>query len=141
MKIKYENDLIDINFLNLKDKLVKIKRVSKVTKGRREFSFSSIVIKGDYKGIIGYGIGKSKEIADSIFKAGEKANKNLIRVPIKNFTIPFELSYKFCSSKIYLYPAKIGTGIIAGSSARILLELAGINNIYTKFIGSTNVCN
>lgn len=136
-----KKDFININNLNLKEKLVKIKRVCKVTKGRRDFSFSSIVIKGNYKGIVGYGIGKSKEISDSIYKAGEKAKKNLIIVPIINYTIPYEFNFKYCSTKIYLYPAKKGTGIIAGSNARIILELAGINNIYTKFIGSSNVYN
>ncbi|MDH3004222.1 MAG: 30S ribosomal protein S5 [Candidatus Shikimatogenerans sp. JK-2022] len=136
-----EKNIINPNDFNLKEKLVNIKRVCKVTKGRREFSFTSIVIKGNYEGIVGYGIGKSKEISDSIYKAGEIAKKNLIKVPIKNFTIPYEFNLKYCSSKIYLYPAKKGTGIIAGSSSRILLELAGINNIYTKFIGSPNVCN
>ncbi|WGH25488.1 MAG: 30S ribosomal protein S5 [Candidatus Shikimatogenerans bostrichidophilus] len=127
--------------LNLKEKLVKIKRVCKVTKGRRDFSFSSIVVKGNYNGIVGYGIGKSKDISDSILKASEKAKMQLILVPIENGTIPYEISYKYCSSKINLYPAKEGTGVIAGGSARIILELAGINNIFAKFIGSSNIYN
>ncbi|WGH24847.1 MAG: 30S ribosomal protein S5 [Candidatus Shikimatogenerans bostrichidophilus] len=136
-----KNKFIDPKNLILKEKLVKIRRVCKVTKGRREFSFSTIVIKGNKDGVVGYGIGKSKEIADSIYKAGERAKKRLINVPIINGTIPYKYSFKFCNSKIILYPAKIGSGIIAGSSARILLELAGINNIYTKFLGSSNVYN
>ncbi|WGH25401.1 MAG: 30S ribosomal protein S5 [Candidatus Shikimatogenerans bostrichidophilus] len=139
MLIIKKKDFINKN--NLKEKLVKIKRVCKVTKGRRDFSFTTIVVKGNFKGIVGYGIGKSKEISDSIYKASQKANKNLILIPIKNYTIPYQLKFKYCSSIIYLYPAKIGTGVIAGSSARIVLELAGINNIYTKFIGSSNVYN
>lgn len=132
---------INPNNLNLKEKLVKIKRVCKVTKGRRYFSFSSIVVKGNYNGIVGYGMGKSKEISDSIYKAGEKAKKNLIKVPIINETIPYEQSFKYCSSKINLYPANKGTGVIAGGSARIVLELAGIKNIFSKFIGSSNIYN
>ncbi|WGH25030.1 MAG: 30S ribosomal protein S5 [Candidatus Shikimatogenerans bostrichidophilus] len=141
MIIKKKKLFFSFNNLSIKEKVVKIKRVCKVTKGRREFSFTSIVVKGDNKGLVGYGVGKSKEISDSISKASVKANKNLIIVPIKNKTIPFEFMFKYCSTKIYLYPAREGTGIIAGSSARILLELSGINNIYTKFIGSSNVCN
>ncbi|MDH3004438.1 MAG: 30S ribosomal protein S5 [Candidatus Shikimatogenerans sp. JK-2022] len=141
MLIIREKKIINPSNYNLKEKLVKIKRVCKVTKGRREFSFTSIVVKGDYKSIIGYGVGKSKEISDSILKASNKSKNNLIFVPIINYTIPYEFSFKYCSTKINLYPAKLGTGIIAGSSARILLELSGIKNIYVKFIGSTNVFN
>ncbi|WGH25767.1 MAG: 30S ribosomal protein S5 [Candidatus Shikimatogenerans bostrichidophilus] len=133
--------IINFNNLELNEKLVKIKRVCKVTKGRRDFSFSTIVIKGNNKGIVGYGMGKSKEISDAIYKAGEKAKKNLIMVPIINDTIPYEQSFKYCSSKIFLFPANKGTGVIAGGSARIVLELAGIKNIFSKFIGSSNVYN
>ncbi|MDH3003721.1 MAG: 30S ribosomal protein S5 [Candidatus Shikimatogenerans sp. JK-2022] len=132
-----------INYFNLKlkDKIVKIKRVCKVTKGRRDYKFSTIIVKGNYNGIVGYGKGKSKDISDSIYKASEIANKRLIKIPIKNYTIPHEQYFKYCSSKIYLYPANIGTGIIAGGSARIILELSGIKNIYSKFIGSSNIYN
>ncbi|MDH3004922.1 MAG: 30S ribosomal protein S5 [Candidatus Shikimatogenerans sp. JK-2022] len=127
--------------LNFKEKLVKIKRVCKVTKGRRDFSFSSIVVKGDCQGIVGYGMGKSRDISESIKKASEKANKKLIIVPIINGTIPYKINFKYCSTRINLYPAKIGTGVIAGLSARIIFELAGIENIFAKFFGSTNILN
>ncbi|WGH26122.1 MAG: 30S ribosomal protein S5 [Candidatus Shikimatogenerans bostrichidophilus] len=136
-----KKNFINPNNLNLIDKLIKIKRVCKVTKGRRYFSFSSIIVKGNKNGIVGYGMGKSKEITDSIFKASEKAKKKLIKIPIINDTIPHEQYFKYCSTKIYLYPAKKGTGVIAGSSARIMLELVGIKNIFSKFIGSTNIYN
>ncbi|WOX79153.1 30S ribosomal protein S5 [Candidatus Shikimatogenerans bostrichidophilus] len=130
-----------IKIKDIKEKIVKIKRVCKVTKGRRDFSFTCIIVKGNYNGIVGYGMGKAKEIPNSIYKAEVKANKNLIKIPIVNETIPHEQSYKYCSSKILLYPAYKGTGVIAGGSARIVLELAGIKNVYAKFIGSSNVYN
>ncbi|WGH28144.1 MAG: 30S ribosomal protein S5 [Candidatus Shikimatogenerans bostrichidophilus] len=141
MFILKKKNIINHYNINLKEKLVKIKRVCKVTKGRRDFNFSSIVVKGDSNGIIGYGVGKSKEISDSIYKASNRANKKLIKIPIINDTIPHEQYYKYCSSKIYLYPAKKGTGLIVGGSARIILELSGIKNIYSKFIGSSNIFN
>ncbi|WGH27152.1 MAG: 30S ribosomal protein S5 [Candidatus Shikimatogenerans bostrichidophilus] len=134
-------NIINHNNLKLKEKLVKIKRVCKVTKGKRDFNFCSIIVKGNNNGIIGYGIGKSKEISDSIYKASENANKKLIKIPIVNETIPHEQYYKYCSSKIFLYPANKGTGLIAGGSARIILELSGIKNIYSKFRGSSNLYN
>ncbi|BDT61491.1 MAG: 30S ribosomal protein S5 [Flavobacteriales endosymbiont of Rhyzopertha dominica] len=141
--MKKLNKKIKVNYkeYELIEKIVKIKRVCKVTKGRRDFSFSTILVKGNYNGIIGYGIGKSKDVSNSIYKANVNSNRKLIKIPIINYTIPYQQMYKYCSTKIYLYPAYQGTGIIAGNSARIVLELAGIKNIVSKFIGSTNIYN
>lgn len=127
--------------LDLKERLVVIKRVCKVTKGRRYFSFSAIVIKGNQNGIVGYGFGKSKEAQDAIYKAGEKAKKNLIRVPIFKGTIPHEQEAKFGGAFVLIKPASEGTGVLSGGSMRAVLELAGIPNILSKSKGSSNPHN
>ncbi|WGH26656.1 MAG: 30S ribosomal protein S5 [Candidatus Shikimatogenerans bostrichidophilus] len=136
-----KKNFINPNNLKLKEKIVKIKRVCKVTKGRRYFSFSTIIVVGNNNGIIGYGMGKSKDISDSIYKSSEKAKKKLIKIPIYNDTIPHEQKFKYCNTKIFLYPAYKGTGVIAGGSARVVFELAGIKNILSKLRGSSNVYN
>jgi small subunit ribosomal protein S5 len=127
--------------IDLKEKLVKVKRVCKVTKGRRYFSFSAIVIKGNKNGILGYGFGKSKEATDAIYKAGEKARKSLIRIPIVNGTVPHEQEAKHGGVKIFIFPASEGTGVIAGGAVRIVLEYAGIKNVLSKLKGSSNTNN
>lgn len=127
--------------LELKENLVMMKRVCKVTKGRRYFSFSSIVVKGNKNGIVGYGFGKAKEASDSIQKAGEYAKKNLFKIPIKHGTIPHEQFARFSGSKIFMKPASNGTGILSGGPMRAVLELVGISNILSKSIGSSNPHN
>lgn len=127
--------------LDLKEKLIIMKRVCKVTKGRRYFSFSAVVVKGNENGIVGCGFGKSKEAPDAIYKAGEQAKKNLVRVPIFKETIPHEQEAKFGGAHVFIHPASIGTGILAGGSMRAVLELAGIPNILSKSKGSSNPHN
>lgn len=127
--------------LELKERLVLMKRVCKVTKGRRYFSFSAVVVKGDENGVIGYGFGKSKEAPDAIYKAGEQAKKNLVRVPMSKGTIPHQQEAKFGGAYVYIRPASEGTGVLSGGSMRAVLELAGIPNVLSKSKGSSNPHN
>ncbi|WP_212113276.1 30S ribosomal protein S5 [Candidatus Shikimatogenerans silvanidophilus] len=126
---------------DLKEKLLFVKRVCKVTKGRRYFSFNSIVLKGNYNGTIGFGFGKAKEALDAIHKAGSDATKNLINIPIINDTIPHEQTAKFKGTYVSIFPATKGTGIISCWVIRVILEIAGIKNILSKVIGSYNSKN
>lgn len=121
--------------------LVSVRRVTKVVKGGRTMRFSALVIVGDRKGNIGIGTGKASEVPPAIDKATQAAKKNLKHISIVNGTIPHEIVGKFGTSKILLLPAKEGTGVIAGGSARAVLELAGIKDIVTKIHGSTNKIN
>ena len=131
----------------LQEKLVGIQRVTKVTKGGRDFSFSAIVVvgnKGSNKpnsGVVGYGLGKSQEITIAIQKAMNAAKKNLIEVPIINGTIPHEQFSKFSGSKVYIKPASNGTGIKAGGAMRAVLEIVGIKDVLAKSKGSSNPHN
>lgn len=125
----------------LKDKTVSIRRVAKVVKGGRRFGFSALVVTGDARGHVGYGLGKSAEVPDAIRKAGEKAKKNVIRVPMKGSTLPFQVVGKFGPTEVLLKPAYPGTGVIAGSTARAILEAAGVKDVYAKIIGSSNAHN
>lgn len=124
--------------LELKERLVGVTRVCKVTKGRRYFSFSAIVIKGNENGIVGYGFGKSKEAPDAIHKAGEQAKRNLCNVYISNGTIPHEQEAKYGGAHILIRPASEGTGIIAGGPLRAVLESVGLRNVLSKSKGSSN---
>lgn len=124
--------------LELKEKLIGVTRVCKVTKGRRYFSFSAIVIKGNENGFVGYGFGKSKEAPDAIRKAGDRARKNIRKVCILNGTIPHEQEAKYGGAKILIKPASNGTGIIAGGILRSVLEVTGLKNVLSKSKGSSN---
>jgi small subunit ribosomal protein S5 len=127
--------------LMLNDKLVYINRVSKVMKGGKRLSFSALVVTGDGNGYVGVGQGKANEVPSAISKAGADAKKNLIRVPMAGTTIPHEMQVKLGATKVLLKPAAPGTGIIAGSSIRIVLEAAGIKDVLTKSLGSSNRVN
>ncbi len=122
-------------------KLVCIRRVTKVVKGGRTLRFSAVVVVGDGKNGVGIGVGKSQEVPNAIDKATAQAKKNIQKIKVVDGTIPHEIIGRFGSSKIILLPAKAGTGVIAGGSARAVLELAGIKNIVTKIHGSTNKLN
>jgi len=123
------------------EKIIMINRVTKVTKGGKKLRFSALVVVGDGKGKVGFGLGKAPEVPDAIRKAIEKAKKNIIDIPIIRGTIPHTIMTKFGSTKILLKPAKSGTGVIAGSTVRAIMDAAGITDIVTKCIGSSNPHN
>jgi len=127
--------------LDLKEKVVDIKRVAKVNQGGRTFSFSAIVVVGDGEGIVGNGLGKAREVTEAISKGVDDAKKNLMQVPLINDTIPHEVFGKFGAGKVVIKPASAGTGIIAGGAMRAVLERAGINNVLCKSLGSANPHN
>jgi len=127
--------------LELKDRLVSIQRVTKVTKGGRTFSFSAIVVVGNEDGIVGHGLGKAGEVTTAIAKGIEDAKKNLIRVPIYKGTIPHEQTAKYGGAKVFLKPASSGTGVKAGGAMRAVLESVGVKNVLAKSKGSSNPHN
>jgi small subunit ribosomal protein S5 len=127
--------------LELKDRLVAINRVTKVTKGGRTFSFSAIVVVGNEDGIVGWGLGKASEVTTAISKGVDAAQKNLVKVPIHNGTIPHEQTAKFGGANVFLKPATSGTGVKAGGAMRSVLESVGIHNILAKSKGSSNPHN
>ena len=127
--------------LELKDRLVAINRVTKVTKGGRTFSFSAIVVVGDGNGIVGWGLGKANEVTTAISKAVESAKKNLIKVPVAHGTIPHEQYAKYSGSQVFIKPASHGTGVKAGGAMRAVLESAGVTDVLAKSKGSSNPHN
>jgi small subunit ribosomal protein S5 len=125
----------------LKDRLVAVNRVTKVTKGGRTFGFAAIVVVGNENGVVGHGLGKSKEVSEAVNKAIEDAKKNLVNVPIQKGTIPHQQDGKFGGARVFLKPASHGTGVIAGGAMRAVLESAGVTDVLAKSKGSSNPHN
>jgi small subunit ribosomal protein S5 len=132
---------VDSTGLELKEKIVHVRRVSKVTKGGKRFHFTALVVIGNNDGVVGTAMGKSNQVPDAIRKAVEKAKKSLIRVPRHGSTIPHEVLGEHGSSRVILRPAAPGTGVIAGGAVRAVVELSGVQDILSKVLGSTNPLN
>ena len=132
---------IDATDLALNDKLVFINRVAKVVKGGKRLRFSALTVTGDGNGHVGIGVGKANEVPEAIAKAGAIARKNLIEVPLRGTSIPHEIEFKYGAAKVLLKPAAPGTGVIAGGSVRAVLESAGVKDVLTKSMGSSNRIN
>jgi len=142
MSQSYKNvERVKPSGLELQDHLVGVQRVTKVTKGGRAFGFSAIVVVGDGNGVVGHGLGKSKDVASAIAKAIEDAKKNLVRIPILKQTLPHEQKGKFGGARVFLKPASHGTGVIAGGAVRAVLESVGIHDVLSKSQGSSNPHN
>ncbi|WP_194851100.1 30S ribosomal protein S5 [Nonlabens antarcticus] len=139
---KYKNiEQVKPGGLDLKDRLVGVQRVTKVTKGGRAFGFSAIVVVGDENGVVGHGLGKSKEVSEAISKAVEDAKKNLVRIPLQKGSIPHEQKGKYGGARVLLLPASAGTGVIAGGAIRAVLEAVGVHDVLSKNQGSSNPHN
>ena len=139
---KYKSaELVKPSGLDLKDRLVGVQRVTKVTKGGRAFGFSAIVVVGDEAGVVGQGLGKSKDVATAIAKAVEDAKKNLVRIPIVKGTLPHEQKGKYGGARVNIIPAAPGTGVIAGGAVRTVLEAVGVHDVLSKSQGSSNPHN
>ncbi len=139
---KYKNvERVKPSGLELQDHLVGVQRVTKVTKGGRAFGFSAIVVVGDGNGVVGHGLGKSKDVASAIAKAIEDAKKNLVRIPIINQTLPHEQKGKFGGARVFIKPASQGTGVIAGGPVRAVLDSVGVHDVLSKSQGSSNPHN
>ncbi len=130
-----------VSELDLKDKLVYVGRTAKVVKGGRRFNFSALVVVGDGQGHVGYGLGKASEVVDAVTKATESAKKNIVKIRLSNNTIPHEAIGKFGASSVLVRPATAGTGVIASGGIRAVLELAGVQDVLTKSLGSSNPHN
>ncbi|WGK63631.1 30S ribosomal protein S5 [Croceiramulus getboli] len=138
----YKNvEFVKPSGLELKDRLVGVQRVTKVTKGGRAFGFSAIVVVGDENGVVGQGLGKSKEVSSAIAKAVEDAKKNLVRIPLTKGTLPHEQKGKYGGARVLLLPAAPGTGVIAGGAIRAVLEAVGVHDVLSKSQGSSNPHN
>ena len=135
------NNKVNPTDSELKEKLVNLNRVAKVTKGGRTFSFAAIVVVGDGKGTVGYGLGKARDVQESIKKAVDDAKKSLIKVPLYKGTIPHAVKGRYGAGKVLLKPASDGTGVIAGGAMRAVLEIAGVHNVLAKSQGSSNPHN
>ncbi len=136
-----EKNSLKAGEMELKDKLVAVNRVTKVTKGGRTFSFSAIVVVGDENGIVGHGLGKSLEVTGAIQKAIDDAKKNIVKIPVINGTIPHEQYGKFSGARVFIKPASSGTGVIAGGAMRAVLESVGVRDVLAKSKGSSNPHN
>ena len=139
--MKNKNKFVKPGGLELKDRLVSIQRVTKVTKGGRAFGFSAIVVVGDENGVVGHGLGKAKEVATAIAKAIEDAKKHLVRIPLNKSSVPHEQKGKHGGARVFIKPASEGTGVIAGGAVRAVLETLGVQDVLSKSQGSSNPHN